>query len=234
MPPPLRRSPPPPAPAGKSVIDRLQKRARRASISTPLDVLQKLDSYLQLLARWNAKINLTAFRLEEPSDEAIDRLLIEPIAAARHLPPRKVALIDVGSGSGSPGIPLRLAAPGGPLTLVESKTRKAVFLSEALRHLAMSASVETARFEQLLTRPELHEAFDVLSVRAVRIEAKTLLTLQAFLKPGGQIFWFTDANAATALPAIVPLSHDATYPLLESLRSALVVLGKHRREVRTR
>jgi 16S rRNA (guanine527-N7)-methyltransferase len=227
MPPPLRRSPPPPAPSGKSLIDRIQKRARRVSLSTPPELLNALDRYLQLLARWNAKINLTAFRLEEPSDEAIDRLLIEPLVAARHLPHHKFSLIDVGSGSGSPGIPLRLAAPAASLALVESKTRKAVFLSEAVRHLELNGSiVETVRFEQLLTRPELHEAFDVLSIRAVRVEPRTLLTLQALLKAGGQIFWFTGTDR-TALPAVVPLSHVATFPLLESLRSSLVVLGKH-------
>ena len=97
------------------VIDRIQKRARRVSLSTPPELLNALDRYLQLLARWNAKINLTAFRLEEPSDEAIDRLLIEPLVAARHLPHGKFSLIDVGSGSGSPGIPLRLAAPAASL-----------------------------------------------------------------------------------------------------------------------
>jgi 16S rRNA (guanine527-N7)-methyltransferase len=227
MPPPLRRSPPPPAPSGKSVIEQIQKRARRVSLSPPPELLAALDRYLQLLARWNAKINLTAFRLDEPNDDAIDRLLIEPMIAARHLPTGKFALIDIGSGSGSPGIPLRLASSAATLTLVESKTRKAVFISEALRHLELKGtSVETARFEQLLTRPELHEAFDVLSIRAVRIESKTLLTLQAFLRPGGQLFWFTGTNA-DALPAIVPLSHAATYPLVESLRSSLVVLGKY-------
>jgi len=226
MPPPLRRPPPPPAPAGKTSIERIQKRARRVSLSTSPDLLSALDRYLQLLGRWNAKINLTAFKLEEPSDEAIDRLLIEPLVAARHLPTRKFALIDVGSGTGSPGIPLQLASSPASLTLVESKTRKAVFLSEALRHLGLvAAHVETARFEQLLTRPELHEAFDVLSIRAVRVEPKALLTLQAFLRPGGQLFWFTSTNAQ--VPSVIPLAHAATYPLLESLRSSLVVLAKH-------
>lgn len=226
MPPPLRRPPPPPAPAGKTAIDRIQKRARKVGLSPSADLLSALDRYLQLLARWNAKINLTAFRLDEPTDEAIDRLLIEPLVAGRHLPHGGVALIDIGSGSGSPGIPLRIAAPTGSLTLVESKTRKAVFLSEALRHLELErARVETARYEQLLTRPELHEAFDVLSIRAVRIEPKTLLTLQAFLRPAGQLFWFTSTNAQA--PSVVPLAHLATYPLLESLRSSLVILAKH-------
>jgi 16S rRNA (guanine527-N7)-methyltransferase len=225
MPPPLRRPPPPPVPAGKTSIERIRKRARRLSVSASVELLSALDRYLQLLARWNAKINLTAFRLDEPTDDAIDRLLVEPLVAARHLPTGKVALLDIGSGSGSPGIPLRLASGDASLTLVESKTRKAVFLSEAVRHLQLDeAKVESARFEQLLTRPELHEAFDVLSIRAVRVELKTLLTLQAFLRPGGQLFWFTGTNAEA--PSVVPLAHVATYPLLESLRSSLVVLAK--------
>ena len=226
MPPPLRRTPPPPVPSGKSAVERIQKRARRVSLSPTQDLLNALDRYLQLLARWNAKINLTAFRLEEPSDEAIDRLLIEPLVAARHFPQRDFSFIDIGSGSGSPGIPLQLSTAAGSLTLVESKTRKAVFLSEAIRHLGIrGAKVETSRFEQLLTRPELHEAFDALTIRAVRVEPKTMFTLQAFLKPDGQILWFTGSSADVP-SAMFPLSHVATFPLLESLRSALVVFAK--------
>ena len=227
MPPPLRRTPPPSAPAGKSVVDRIQKRARRVSLSPSPELLIALDRYLQLLARWNKKINLTAFRLDDPTDEALDRLLIEPLLAAKYLPSGNVAMIDVGSGSGSPGIPLRLASPAASLTLVESKTRKAVFLSEAVRHLGLAANtnVETARFEELLTRPELHEAFDVLTIRAVRVEPKTLLTLQAFLKQDGEIGWFTGAYVEP--PQIpFPLVHVATHAIIEGLRSALVVLAK--------
>ena len=227
MPPPLRRTPPPAAPAGKSVVDRVQKRARRLSLSPSPELLIALDRYLQLLARWNKKINLTAFRLDDPTDEALDRLLIEPLVAAKYLPSGDVAMIDVGSGSGSPGIPLRLSSPAASLTLVESKTRKAVFLSEAVRHLGLAAdtNVETARFEELLTRPELHEAFDVLTIRAVRVEPKTLLTLQAFLKQDGLIGWFTGTHVEPP-QTLFPLVHVATHSLLEGLRSALVVLAK--------
>lgn len=187
-----------------------------------------LESYFALLARWNAKINLTAFDLAEPNDEAIDRLLIEPLVAAKHLPARVGSLIDIGSGNGSPAIPLRLAVPTAALTMVEVKTRKAVFLLEALRHLGLSdGKVETARYEELLSRPELHEAFDLLSIRAVRAEARTLMTLQAFLRPGGQVFWFRGPSGPD-IPSdlIYPLSWTATFPLVESLRSRLVVMTK--------
>src|SRR5262249_1999476 len=211
------------------------RRLRKAGLSADLDLATRLERYLLLLARWNAKINLTAFSLSEPNDEAIDRLLVEPVVAARHVGSTVGSLIDIRSRSRSPGIPLRLALGPLRLMLIEAKTRKAVFLLEALRHLDISDGVvETARFEQLLTRPELHEAFDVLSIRAVRAEARTLLTLQAFLRPGGRLLWFRGPGGPD-LPGetVFPLAWTATYPLVESLRSRLVVLTKQRQSGRT-
>ncbi len=204
------------------------KRARKAGCSITPALASQLEQYFELLARWNAKINLTAFNLREPKDEAFDRLLIEPVVAAQHLPPASVSVIDIGSGSGSPAIPLRLSAPRVRLTMVEAKTRKAVFLLEALRYLGVAdASVETARFEQLLTRPELHEAFDVMTIRAVRVESSTLVTLQALLKPGGQLLWFQGAGRELAPGLLVfPLVLSRVDPLVESSGSRLVILSK--------
>lgn len=188
----------------------------------------QLEQYFSLLARWNAKINLTAFNLNEPKDEAFDRLLVEPLVAAQHLPASAANVIDIGSGSGSPAIPLKLAAPHVRLTMVEAKTRKAVFLLEALRHLNVAgATVETARFEQLLTRPELHEAFDVITIRAVRVESATLVTLQAFLKPGGHLLWFQGAGRELEPSLLVfPLVLSRVTPLVEASGSRLVILSK--------
>ena len=134
-----------------------------------------------------------------------------------------MSAIDVGSGGGSPAIPLALATPRLHLRLVESKTRKAVFLREAIRDLGLGrAEVETTRFEELLARPELHEAMDLLTIRAVRVEPRTLVSLQAFLKPGGQLFLFRGPGGADVADALTPpLSWSATYPLIESLRSRL-------------
>ena len=208
--------------------DRLSKRARKAGCSVSSALAAELEQYFFLLARWNAKINLTAFNLREPKDEAFDRLLIEPVVAAQHIPASAGTLIDIGSGSGSPALPVRLALPQVRLTMVEAKTRKAVFLLEALRHLNIQgASVETARFEQLLTRPELHEAFDVMTIRAVRVESATLVTLQAFLKPGGHMFWFQGAGRELEPDLLVfPLVLSRVVPLVESSGSRLVILSK--------
>ena len=80
--------------APKSFLDRLTRRVRRAGATVDPLVAASLDQYLQLLALWNAKINLTAFALQDPTDEAMDRLVVEPILAARHLPNGPVRLID--------------------------------------------------------------------------------------------------------------------------------------------
>lgn len=212
----------------RDLHDRLSKRARKAGSPLSPALAFQLEQYFSLLAKWNAKINLTAFNLQEPKDEAFDRLLVEPLVAAQHLPVHATSIIDIGSGSGSPAIPLRLAAPHVRLTMVEAKTRKAVFLLEASRHLGLTdAIVETARFEHLLTRPELHESFDVMTIRAVRVEAATLVTLQALLKPGGLLFWFQGAGRDVKPDLLAfPLVLARVVPLVESSGSRLVVLAK--------
>ncbi len=217
--------------ANREFRERLARRARAAGVSLDAVLVQGLETYYQLLAKWNAKINLTAFRLTpDGDDQAIDRLLIEPVVAARYVHDNARTLLDAGSGGGSPAIPLRLASPQLALRMVEVKTRKAVFLREAVRALNFrNVDVETSRFEELLSRPELHEAFDLVSIRAVRIETRTLNTLQAFLKPGGRLMLFRGASKSELEDSPPPpRSGLAPYPLVDALHSKLVILSKTR------
>jgi 16S rRNA (guanine527-N7)-methyltransferase len=217
--------------ANREFRERLKRRARAAGASLDPALIENLEIYYQLLTKWNAKINLTAFRLlPEGDDAAIDRLLIEPVVAARYVPENARTLLDAGSGGGSPAFPLKLASQNLALRMVEVKTRKAVFLREAVRALGLKdAQVETSRFEELLPRAELHEALDLVSIRAVRVETRTLNTLQAFLRPGGKVMLFRGAskNDLEDSPP-PPLVWMATYPLVDSLHSKLVVLSKTR------
>lgn len=208
--------------------DRLNRRARRAGVAIPPPVAVKLEVYFKLLTIWNAKINLTGLDLTEQGPKALDRLLIEPLVAAKHATQPITRMIDIGSGGGSPAIPMALALSVPQLLLVEAKTRKSVFLREVLRALEISdAEVATSRFEELLSNPALHETHDLLTVRAVRIEAPALMSLQAFVRPGGELFLFRTTSRAESRDMLMPpLFWKATYPLLESQGSRLVVLGK--------
>jgi len=207
--------------------ERLARRARRVGVRLPDPLPERLEVYFRLLATWNQKINLTALPLTDPTPETFDRLLIEPLVAATHVAAGAKRMMDVGSGGGSPAIPLALAVPGLQLLMVESKTRKSVFLREAIRALDLAgADVATARFEELLARPSLHEAHELVTIRAVRVESRVLTSLQAFLRPGGQLFLFPGAGGSDSADAVPPLFWSATYPLIESERSRLVILEK--------
>jgi 16S rRNA G527 N7-methylase RsmG len=82
--------------------DRLVRRARRAGVLVPTELATRLEIYYRLLASWNTKINLTGLNLSETTPESIDRLLIEPLVAARYVQPGVLTMLDVGSGGGSP------------------------------------------------------------------------------------------------------------------------------------
>lgn len=205
---------------------RLSSRAAKAGIGIPDDLADRLAVYYELLERWNRKINLTS--LDDP-DVAIDRLLLEPIIASKFLPhTRRIQLIDIGSGGGSPALPLALAGfPRVDLTMVEAKVRKSAFLREAIRQLQLpNAVVENTRFEELLARPGLHEFFDVVSIRAVRIETAFLTTLQPVLAPGACLLLFRGPSGPHQPEMGPPLEWSATVPLVESLRSRLTVARK--------
>lgn len=213
--------------ARRSPSVRIQRRAMRAGISLSGELVSCLGAYYELLYRWNAKINLTSLR---DSDEAVDRLIVEPLVAGRRLHVGGGRVIDVGSGGGSPAIPLKVVNPGTELLMMESKTRKAAFLREAVRRLGLvGVVVETCRYEELLSRAVMHEWADVMTVRAVRVEARQLASLQAFVRPGGSIGWFRGPAGREPSDVVVPpLEWEATYPLLEWLRTRLVVIRKRR------
>ena len=208
------------------IREKLARRAAKAGVSVSGGVSDKLQEYFELLRKWNRKVSLTALPVEDAGDEAIDRLLIEPLVAARFLPCRDAVAIDIGSGGGSPAIPLKVLVPGLSMRMVESKTRKAAFLREVTRALELDKTeVEAVRFEELLIRPALHDATDVLTMRAVKIDAKTLAGLQSFLKPNGLLFLFGTRSTATKATS----SHFtliATHPLIKQWGSQLDILQK--------
>jgi 16S rRNA (guanine527-N7)-methyltransferase len=193
----------------------------------PEDVIEGLSAYFELLRKWNRKISLTSLPVEDSGDEALDRLLVEPVVAARFLPRGDANALDLGSGGGSPAIPMKLAVPDLSLRMVESKTRKAAFLRETVRTLHLErTTVDAVRFEELLARPGLHDAIDFVTLRAVKVDRKLLATIQSFIKPGGLLFLF-GSMASPSLDIGAPhLSHIASHVLIQQRGSRLEILRK--------
>ncbi|MGD9904121.1 MAG: 16S rRNA (guanine(527)-N(7))-methyltransferase RsmG [Vicinamibacterales bacterium] len=212
--------------SARKLRDRILRRAKAAGAEPSTELVDGLVGYYSELAKWNAKVNLTAFSLDrEGSDPSVDRLLIEPLLASRHLTDGVESLIDVGSGGGSPAIPLKLACPELALHMVEAKVRKSVFLRQVSRSLGLAnTTVYTARFEELLIRSDLHEGMGAVSIRAVRLDSKVLMTLQAFLRPGGVVMHFTTGASHHAPPP--PLVESGSFDLIPANRSRLVLFRK--------
>jgi 16S rRNA (guanine527-N7)-methyltransferase len=199
--------------------ERLRNRASAVGLTVPPHAEASLVTYFDLLFRWNAKINLTA--LTDP-DAAIDRLLLEPLAAAHELP-RQVELMDLGSGGGSPAIPLALGLNAQRLVMVESRMRKAAFLREAVRVVGLNAVVEPARFEDVAVQGVYGGQMSLVSIRAVKVDRQALTIAKSFLKPGGKIALFSPTAASPAeLPDGLRVLRVAPLPG----SSHLVVLGR--------
>ncbi len=195
------------------IASRLRDGAARAGLVIPGPLADKLAVYYQVLDHWNEKINLTSL---SDSEEAIDRLLLEPVAAAAHLPDRPL-LMDLGSGGGSPALPLALALHVPRLVMVESRQRKAAFLREAVRELGINATVETARFEQLAVDPGFVSQIEVISVRAVRLDSSGMEAIATLLKPGGTVALFRGPEGPDCQDSLSPnLCWSATHRLLKS------------------
>jgi 16S rRNA (guanine527-N7)-methyltransferase len=104
------------------------------------DQLASIATYIDLLLRWNARLNLTAVREEE---YIVTRHFGESLFAACHLFPAgqtetAAHLFDVGSGAGFPGLPIKLWNPRWRMTLIDSNHKKATFLREVIRTLNLS------------------------------------------------------------------------------------------------
>jgi 16S rRNA (guanine527-N7)-methyltransferase len=98
--------------------------------------LLSISMYIDLLLKWNARINLTAIR--EPG-EIVQRHFGESLFAAKHLLEQKLpqTAIDLGSGAGFPGVPFAMLAPDVQVTLIESQQKKATFLKELVHRLEL-------------------------------------------------------------------------------------------------
>ena len=189
--------------------DQLARLASASGLDLSRSLSEQLEAYYRLLAHWNSTINLTALPLDPISDEALDRLLIEPLSAARYLSGEVHSWFDLGSGGGSPAIPMKLAKPEAGLTMVESKYRKAAFLREAIRSLGLArTAVLTERIEDVAANPTYTATADCVTVRAVRLDSALLASVGNLLKPHGRVLFFGAREPDLQTPHGFRLSRD--------------------------
>jgi len=154
--------------------------------------LEHISIYIDILIRWNSRINLTAIRTPE---EIVTRHFGESLFAARHLFPcvspvlsvvkdldSRRTVADVGTGAGFPGLPLKIWNPALSLTRIESNHKKATFLREITRALTLTdVNIRITRAESIQAK------FDVVTLRAVEHFEKILPIAAALVSPTGRL-----------------------------------------------
>ena len=178
-----------------------------------------LSTYFDLLMKWNAKINLTGLRAPE---EIVTRHFGESLFAARLLFPHTAtvqSVLDIGSGAGFPGLPLKIWAPALDLTLIESNQRRAAFLREVVRALSLpDVQVISDRAEKLSAQA------DLVTFRAVEHFEQILPVAHKLAKPGGRMaILIGSSQVETAISALEKVRWDPPVPIPLSRSRSLMV-----------
>ena len=180
--------------------------------------LDRISIYIDLLIRWNARINLTAIRHPE---EIVTRHFGESFVLARHLFPAGTSLhppriLDIGSGAGFPALPLKLWAPYIHLTLIESNHKKAAFLREVARALTLTdINVINERTEVLAARPDSPRA-DIVTLRAVEHFETILPQAVTFLAPSATLALLIGIDQVPHLTPLATLKWRQPIPIPKS------------------
>ena len=149
--------------------------------------------YLKLWEKWNQKVNLTSEKDARAflQKHFFDSLQFCRVVAAEH------KTLDIGSGGGFPGLPLKLVYPQMNIVLVESQRKRANFLRQVVYELGLQGiDVLQERCQAIQSDPKYHKKFDRVIFRAVSSTAECLRLGAPFLASSGQIVLKRSAERA--------------------------------------
>ena len=178
--------------------------------------LDQFQCYYQELMDWNQRMNLTAVN---HYDGVQVRHFLDSLTAARYLDDKTNSLLDIGTGAGFPGVPLKIAFPHLRLTLVDSVGKKTGFLKHLVQELALTdVDVHTGRAEDLALHSSSRESFDLVTTRGVALMRVLMELTLPFCRTGGTVLTWKKGELE---------------PEISASLHAIEVLGGKLREVAT-
>jgi 16S rRNA (guanine527-N7)-methyltransferase len=187
----------------QAFIEQLYAQAPEAAAQAA-QALARFLRYREELLRWNERVNLTA--IVDP-EEVLTRHFLDSLTILTAVDPPICRLLDIGSGAGFPGLPIKIVRPAWALTLLEATARKVAFLRHVCQVLELEGiTVVHGRAELLGRDPAYRGAFDLVTARAVAALPVVLEYAAPYCRVGGTI--------------VLPRKGDSPEEMEQGLRAA--------------
>lgn len=166
----------------KEFEEKLNSYLAEINIKLNEEQIKQFYDYMNLLLEWNEKINLTAIT---DKDEIILKHFVDCLTISKYIK-ENACIIDVGTGAGFPGIPLKISRKDVKIVLMDSLNKRINFLNEVIQSLKLE-NIETihSRAEELGKNKKYREKFDVATSRAVANLNTLSEYMLPFVKKGG-------------------------------------------------
>jgi len=162
--------------------DLLRRQAEACDIRLNDTAMEEIIAFVSELLAWNEKTNLTA--ITDP-DEVAEKHIIDSLIPAKFIP-EGASVLDIGSGGGLPGIPLKIYKPSLRMTLIDASRKKVNFLKHVIRQLGLQNTAAVQVRAESLRESEISDhRFDFIVSRAVTSLEKLILVSFPVLKDGG-------------------------------------------------
>lgn len=169
----------------------VKQKAQEIGYNLQEEQLEQFFTYKELLIEWNKKMNLTAIEQEE---DIITKHFIDSLSIASYIPDT-TKIIDIGTGAGFPGIPLKILKKDLSITLLDSLNKRITFLEEVIRNLSIeNIQAVHARAEELAHKEEYREQYDIAVSRAVAPMHTLLEYMLPYVKIGGKCICMKGPN----------------------------------------
>lgn len=211
-------------------IDKLKLDSKKLNIDLTNVQVEKFYTYMNLLLEWNENINLTA--ITEP-EEIIKKHFIDSLTIKKYID-NNSSIIDVGTGAGFPGIPLKIVSNNNKIVLLDALNKRLNFLNEVIEQGNLK-NIETIHFraEEAGKNKEYREKFDIATSRAVAPLNILVEYLLPFVKIGGKCICMkgsniegeleTSKNAINILGGRIENIEEFTLPRTDIARNIIVI-----------
>jgi 16S rRNA (guanine527-N7)-methyltransferase len=180
--------------------DELKKLLGESGIALNSEIARQLQAYLALLEKWNSRINLTS----NTEWNVVGPLFQEGIWASKMYPEGTTAHLDIGSGAGFPAMVIRILKPSIQLDLVESRSKKGIFLETLASALQLDGiRIHALRLQTFLQNSDRNKAWNCISWKGLKLSGEDLRLLLEHANAATQFWMFHGSELAVEEPEII-------------------------------